>query len=174
MTPQHAASDLGLFCLLKWFSSKNKIKMKKYTRSPTKWKWTRPNDRGRKIIHHKWVKTSFDSDSDAILIEPRRQKTSLRDFRPGPTQTGLCNDRRWLEAYNLRFRKKSDYSIQVAKTKTQISFAVTAKLICVFVFAYAKILFSHVAAQLWNKLAKCLSTKPSIYEQFQPRSTVSH
>ena len=29
-----------------------------------------------------------------------------------------------------------------------ISFAVTAKLICVFVFAYAKYLFSHDAAQI--------------------------
>ena len=31
----------------------------------------------------------------------------------------------------------------VAKTKALISFAVTAKLICVFVFAYAKLRFSH-------------------------------
>ena len=37
-------------------------------------------------------------------------------------------------------------TICVAKTKALISFAVTAKLICVFVFAYAKIRFSHVAA----------------------------
>ena len=34
----------------------------------------------------------------------------------------------------------------MAKTKALISFAVTAKLICVFVFAYAKIRFSHDAA----------------------------
>ena len=35
------------------------------------------------------------------------------------------------------------------ETKALISFAVvTAKLICVFVFAYAKIRFSHVAAHL--------------------------
>ena len=34
----------------------------------------------------------------------------------------------------------------VAKTKALISFAVTAKLICVFVFAYAKRRFSHYAA----------------------------
>ena len=33
----------------------------------------------------------------------------------------------------------------VAKTKALISFAVTAKLICVFVFAYAKLWFSHDA-----------------------------
>ena len=34
------------------------------------------------------------------------------------------------------------------KTKTQISFAVTAKLICVFVFAYAKSRFSHNEAHI--------------------------
>ena len=38
--------------------------------------------------------------------------------------------------------------IYVAKTKALISFTVTAKLICVFVFAYAKCLFSHYAAQI--------------------------
>ena len=36
----------------------------------------------------------------------------------------------------------------VAKTKALISFADTAKLICVFVFAYAKCWFSHDAVQL--------------------------
>ena len=36
----------------------------------------------------------------------------------------------------------------MAKTKALISFAVTAKLICVFVFAYAKSGFSHNEAQL--------------------------
>ena len=39
-------------------------------------------------------------------------------------------------------------SIRVAKTKTLINFAVTAKLICVFVFAYAKSRFSNDAAQI--------------------------
>ena len=34
----------------------------------------------------------------------------------------------------------------MAKTKALISFAVTAKLICVFVFAYANIQFSDVVA----------------------------
>ena len=36
----------------------------------------------------------------------------------------------------------------VAKTKALISFTVTAKLICVFVFAYAKSRFSHDAAHI--------------------------
>ena len=38
-------------------------------------------------------------------------------------------------------------SIIVMKTKVLISFAVTAKLICAFVFANADCLFSHGAAQ---------------------------
>ena len=36
----------------------------------------------------------------------------------------------------------------MAKTKALISFAVTAKLICVIVFTYAKSRFSHGAAQM--------------------------
>ena len=36
----------------------------------------------------------------------------------------------------------------VAKTKAMISFAVTAKLNCVFVFAYAISRFSHEEAQM--------------------------
>ena len=39
-------------------------------------------------------------------------------------------------------------TIRVVKTKALISFAVTAKLICVFVFAYAKIRFSHDEAHI--------------------------
>ena len=42
-----------------------------------------------------------------------------------------------------------DCTICVAKTKALISFAVTAKLICVFVFAYAKSQFSHDAAHMF-------------------------
>ena len=40
-----------------------------------------------------------------------------------------------------------DCTIYVAKTKALISIAVTAKQICVFVFAYAKSRFSYDAAQ---------------------------
>ena len=46
-----------------------------------------------------------------------------------------------------RFKKKRKCTIRVAKTKALISFAVTAKLICVFVFAYADCWFSHEEAQ---------------------------
>ena len=68
-------------------------------------------------------------------FEPRREKTGLRGFRPGPTQIGLYKLRKELEACNFGFKKKRKYTIRVAKTKALISFAVTAKLICAFVFA---------------------------------------
>ena len=38
--------------------------------------------------------------------------------------------------------------MRVAKTKALISFTVTVKLICVFVFACAKSRFSHKAARI--------------------------
>ena len=81
-------------------------------------------------------------------VEPRCEKTGLWGFRRGPTQTGLYSQRRWLEAWNFGLRKQRDCTIHVAKTKALISFAVTAKLICAFVFAYAKSRFSPNEAQL--------------------------
>ena len=36
--------------------------------------------------------------------EPHCEKTGLRGFRPGPTQTGLYSHRTWLEACNFVFR----------------------------------------------------------------------
>ena len=83
-----------------------------------------------------------------FVYEPLREKTGLRGFRPGPTQTRLYNHTRWLEARNFVFRKTGDCTIYIAKTKALTSFAVTAKLICVFVFAYAKSRFSHDAAHM--------------------------
>ena len=47
----------------------------------------------------------------------------------------------------------------MSKTKALISFAVTAKLICVFVFAYADCWFSHDAAPL--SLQSCTVQKTS-------------
>ena len=44
---------------------------------------------------------------------------------------------------NFVFRKKRYCTIQVTNTKALISFAVTTKLICVLVFAYAKCWFSQ-------------------------------
>ena len=57
-----------------------------------------------------------------ILNESRLEKTGLRGFRPGLTQTDLYSHRSRLEV-----SKKRNCTIRVAKTK--------AKLICAFVFA---------------------------------------
>ena len=46
--------------------------------------------------------------------------------------------------------EKRNCIICVAKTKTQISCAVTAQLICVFVFAHANLWFSHAKAKVAN------------------------
>ena len=46
--------------------------------------------------------------------------------------------------------------MRVAKTKALISFAVTSKLICVFVFAYADCWFSHEVAQAGTLMADLL------------------
>ena len=69
-------------------------------------------------------------------------------FWSGLTQTRRYSFWRWLEAWNFVFRKSRYCTIQLAKTKTLISFADTAKLICIFVFAYADCWFSHDAAQM--------------------------
>ena len=76
------------------------------------------------------------------------KKTNNVVFEKGPTQIELHKYRRWLEAGNFVLRKLRKCTIRVAKTKALISFTVTAKLICAFVFAYADCLFSHDAAHL--------------------------
>ena len=73
-------------------------------------------------------------------------------FRPGPTQTGMYSRSSRLETGNFEFKKKRDCTIRVAKTKALISFAVTAKLVCAFVFAYMQIIrdFSDVLKSFDN------------------------
>ena len=51
----------------------------------------------------------------------------------------------------------------VAKTKALISFAVTTKLICVFVFAYAKSRFSHDEAHIFNPCPVRVTRKDNVY-----------
>ena len=91
----------------------------------------------------------------SMTYEPVRERTNNFGFRPGLIQTELYKHRRWLEALNFGFKKKKDCTNRVAKTRALICFAVTAKLICVFVFAYADCWFSHAAAHicsLWSNV----------------------
>ena len=60
-------------------------------------------------------------------------------------------------ACNFGFKKDTDCSMCVAKSKMLISFAVTAQLICIFVFAYTVCWFSYVVAKLYEfKYEYCL------------------
>ena len=78
----------------------------------------------------------------AMLSEPSHEKTNNLGFRLGLTQTsGLYSHRSRLESRHFGLKKKRNCSICLAKTKALISFAVTAKLICAFVFAYANVGF---------------------------------
>ena len=82
----------------------------------------------------------FLSEYGAALNEissVARKLSSERSTRSDRTQSGLYGNKRWLEAWNLEFRKSMDTTIYVAKKKPLISCAVIAQLICAFVFAYA-------------------------------------
>ena len=48
----------------------------------------------------------------------------------------------------MSLKKKKDCTIREVKTEMLISCAVTAQLICTFVFAYADCWFSHAAAHI--------------------------
>ena len=50
------------------------------------------------ISYHHLVCSLPKYFNNACLFEPRCEKTGLRGFRPGPTQTGMYCHRRWLEA----------------------------------------------------------------------------
>ena len=72
------------------------------------------------------------------VYEPCHEKTNNAVFEQ--VQTELYKHRIWLEAGNFKCRNNRNCTIWYTKTKALISFAVSAKLICVFVFAYAKTL----------------------------------
>ena len=84
--------------------------------------------------------------------EPSQEKTNNVGFLPSQTQTGFLTKsdtnqpvQSRKQAKSLKFKKK-DCTKYVAKTKMLISCAVTAQLICIFVFAYAW--FSYAVAQI--------------------------
>ena len=86
-----------------------------------------------------------------LLFEPVREKTNNMGsdqvrHKPGCTVT---EDEYRLELFAVESREYC--TICVAKTKALISFAVTANLICAFVFAYADCWFSHAAAHFISR-----------------------
>ena len=83
-----------------------------------------------------------------LLYKPMGEKTNKVgsdqvQHKPSCTVT---EDGKRLEILDLESRRT--VLCLVAKTKALISFAVTTKLICAFVFAYADCWFSHVVAHI--------------------------
>ena len=62
-----------------------------------------------------------------------------------------------MKARKFVFKKKRNFTIHVAQTKVLISFAVTAQLICAFVFALTEIRFSNDVAQMIEHIIEILT-----------------
>ena len=60
-------------------------------------------EKGKKFFFFKKKKTKVNRG--LYMSELCCEKTCLWSFRPGPTQTRLNNQRRWVEAENFGFRK---------------------------------------------------------------------
>ena len=68
-----------------------------------------------------------------LIDESRHEKTSLRGFRPGKTQTSLLSYSDQLESWNSGFSKYRYYIICVANNKGADQTARMRRLICTFV-----------------------------------------
>ena len=86
-----------------------------------------------------------------VFISPeslinRGEKTFLRDFRPGPTQTGLYGHRRWLEAFDTKGIAKL---CSENKSTDQLRGYLAADLRSVLLFSHnTKIRFAQDAVKL--------------------------
>ena len=78
----------------------------------------------------------FFSCSTLLLInEPRCEKTGLRGFPTRSDKTRAVQPQKMARGMKFRILEGEGCTIRVPKTMALISFAVTANLICVFVFA---------------------------------------
>ena len=75
-----------------------------------------------------------------------REKTNNLSFPTRSDTYRPVQSKEMVRGRKFWIYKVEESTIHVAKTQALISFAVTAKLICAFVFAYADCWFSHVAA----------------------------
>ena len=87
-----------------------KKKQKKKTKKKKKQKTKKKNDirvcfdefNVIRLFHQSKAQEKSASD---CTYEPVHDKTNNLGFRPGPTQTGLCSHRGWLEAGDFECRK---------------------------------------------------------------------
>ena len=78
-------------------------------------------------------------NKNIFKYEPRCEKTCLRGFRPGPTQTRLCSHRNAKRLEISDLVKGLYYPCSANKGADQLR---------AFVFAYAKSQFSHDVAHI--------------------------
>ena len=83
-----------------------------------------------------------------MSFESSHEKSKKFGSRPGlntlPAYTVIKADQK----LEIRIEEEKGFAISVSKTKALISFAVTMKVVCAFVFAYLDLWFSGVAAHL--------------------------
>ena len=77
------------------------------------------------------------------LNKPRRENACLRGFGPGR----MYSHKTIARGLKFRIYEVDGGTHYVSKINALVSCAVTAHLVCAFVFAYAKGRFSHDAAQ---------------------------
>ena len=85
---------------------------------------------------------------------------------------GSVQSQKMVKSLNFGFRKKRNFTIRVVKPNALISFAVTANLICAFVFAYAKFRFSHDAAHII--MCGWLDSEPLFLGRLRPERLTSN
>ena len=71
-----------------------------------------------------------------IIIKPRREKTCIRSFLKGHTQTSLLSYRNYLENCNFASSKPRNKTFQYANNKGAGQTARMRRLICTFVVAF--------------------------------------
>ena len=84
-----------------------------------------------------------------IDLQPRHEKTCLRGSDQARHKPACKTTESGLRHEISDLGNRGIVLSNVAKTKTLISLAVTGKLICAFVFAYAKSRISYDAAHLY-------------------------
>ena len=89
------------------------------------------------------------------LVVKIQTKRSLECMSHVMRKTTMCFLNRSDTNRAVQALEAENFGFHVAKTKALISFAVTAKLICIFVFAYADCWFSHDVAQLCLHCFSC-------------------
>ena len=109
-------------------------------------------------IHtHTGANQFSEIDHCPSLVISLRMRIKESNQQSRPTQTEQYKHKSRIEDWNFGFKKYENCTIHVAKTQALISFAVLAKLICVFVFAYANCWSCHDAPQIMKRESKRLA-----------------